>query len=460
MLWRFLGVVVSLAGGAALGARLAVSWGMAAGVALVAVAWFAWAFGRAHRVLQWLRAGAPEPAPALGGLWGEAADRVRRLRRQQQTRVDDAQERLQDMLQALQASPNGVVLLDPEGRIEWCNQIAAGQFGIDIERDLLQSIGNLVRNPDFSTYYASGQEGGSGVVIAGRQSTNNRPVRLSLQLHEYGQGRKLLLSRDVTALEQAEAMRRDFVANVSHEIRTPLTVLAGFVETLQTLVLEPAEQNRYLGLMAQQAARMQNVVQGLLTLSRLEGSPQPGLTDWTPVGDLLQRCEVEGQALSLLLAPSPSRCHTLHFPHASALDLGEVAGAAGELQSALSNLVSNAVRYTPHGGRITVDWQWQGDGSAILTVADSGPGIDPMHIARLTERFYRVDRSRSRDTGGTGLGLSIVKHVLQRHGATLHIDSVMGKGSVFAAHFPALRVRRAKAADTLTALAEAPLQGD
>ena len=457
MFWRFMGVVLSLLGGALIGVRLGVSWGMAAGVALVAVAWFAWGFGRAERVLQWLRAGAPEPAPALGGLWGEAADRVRRLRRQQQTRVDDAEERLQDMLQALQASPNGVIFLDPEGRIEWCNQIAAGQFGIDVERDLLQSIGNLVRNPDFSAYYASGQEGGIGVVIAGRQSTANRPVRLSVQLHEYGQGRKLLLSRDVTALEQAEAMRRDFVANVSHEIRTPLTVLAGFVETLQTLVLEPAEQNRYLGLMAQQAARMQNVVQGLLTLSRLEGSPQPGLTDWTPVGDLLQQCEVEGQALSLLLAPSPSRCHTLHFPHASALDVGEVAGAAGELQSALSNLVSNAVRYTPHGGRITVDWQWQKDGSAILTVADSGPGIDPLHIARLTERFYRVDRSRSRDTGGTGLGLSIVKHVLQRHGATLHIDSVMGKGSVFAAHFPAQRVRRASAAETLTALAEAPL---
>ena len=459
MFWRFMGVVLSLLGGALIGVRLEVSWGMAAGVALVAVAWFAWGFGRAERVLQWLRAGAPEPAPALGGLWGEAADRVRRLRRQQQTRVDDAEERLQDMLQALQASPNGVIFLDPEGRIEWCNQIAAGQFGIDVERDLLQSIGNLVRNPDFSAYYASGQEGGIGVVIAGRQSTANRPVRLSVQLHEYGQGRKLLLSRDVTALEQAEAMRRDFVANVSHEIRTPLTVLAGFVETLQTLVLEPQEQSRYLGLMAQQAARMQNVVQGLLTLSRLEGSPQPSQNEWTPVSVLLQQCEVEGRALALLLAPSPTRSHALHFPDAArALALGEVAGAQGELQSALSNLVSNAVRYTPPGGSITVDWQGQQDGSAVLSVADSGPGIDPVHIARLTERFYRVDRSRSRDTGGTGLGLSIVKHVLQRHGATLHIASVPGKGSTFAAHFPPQRVRGTASVKTVTAPAEAPLQ--
>ena len=457
MFWRFMGVVLSLLGGAALGMRLLVPWGMAAGVALVAVGWFAWGFWRAHRVLDWLRAGAPEPAPVMGGLWGEAADRVRRLRRQQQTLVSDSQQRLQDVLQALQASPNGVIFLDPDGRIEWCNQIAAGQFGIDVERDMLQSIGNLVRNPDFSAYYAAAHEAGAGVVIAGRQSTPNRPVRLSVQLHEYGQGRKLLLSRDVTALEQAEAMRRDFVANVSHEIRTPLTVLTGFVETLQTLVLEPQEQSRYLGLMAQQAARMQNVVQGLLTLSRLEGSPQPGLTEWASVSALLQQCEVEGRALALLLAPSPTRSHALHFPDA-ALDLGEVAGAQGELQSALSNLVSNAVRYTPPGGSITVDWQWQQDGSAVLSVADSGPGIDPVHIARLTERFYRVDRSRSRDTGGTGLGLSIVKHVLQRHGATLHIASVPGKGSTFAAHFPPQRVRGTAPVKTVTAPAMAQLQ--
>lgn len=457
MFWRFMGVVLSLLAGAALGARLPAPWGMAAGVALAAVAWFVWGFWHAHRVLHWLRAGAPEPAPAMRGLWGEAADRVRRLRRQQQTLVQDSQQRLQDVLQALQASPNGVVFLDPEGRIEWCNQIAAGQFGIDVERDLLQSIGNLVRNPDFSAYYAAGDEASGGVVIAGRQSTPNRPVRLSVQLHGYGQGRKLLLSRDVTALEQAEAMRRDFVANVSHEIRTPLTVLSGFVETLQTLVLEPEEQSRYLGLMAQQAARMQNVVQGLLTLSRLEGSPEPGLKEWLPVGTLLAQCEVEGRALAQLLAPEPSRSHVLHFPQAACAQvLGEVAGAPGELQSALSNLVSNAVRYTPPGGRIQVDWQVLQDGSAMLSVADSGPGIDPVHIARLTERFYRVDRSRSRDTGGTGLGLSIVKHVLQRHGATLHIASVPGKGSTFAAHFPAHRLRGAlPPPQPVTALAEA-----
>ena len=459
MLWRFMGVVLSLLAGAALGTRLAAPWGMAAGIALVAVGWFAWGFWRAHRVLQWLRADAPEPAPAMGGLWGEAADRVRRLRRQQQTRVQESQQRLQDVLQALQASPNGVIFLDPEGRIEWCNQIAAGHFGIDVERDMLQSVGNLVRNPDFSAYYAAADEGTAGVVIAGRQSTANRPVRLSVQLHEYGQGRKLLLSRDVTALEQAEAMRRDFVANVSHEIRTPLTVLTGFVETLQTLVLEPEEQTRYLGLMAQQAARMQNVVQGLLTLSRLEGSPQPGVTEWLPVSVLLQQSEVEGRALACLLAPGSSRSHTLHFPQsAHALAWGEVAGAAGELQSALSNLVSNAVRYTPPGGTITVDWQRQEDGSAVLSVADSGPGIDPLHIPRLTERFYRVDRSRSRDTGGTGLGLSIVKHVLQRHGAALHITSVPGKGSTFSAHFPAQRVRGADP-EKITALAKGLVQG-
>ena len=246
----------------------------------------------------------------------------------------------------------------------------------------------------------------------------------------------LLLSRDVTAVEQAEIMRRDFVANVSHEIRTPLTVLMGFVETLQHLPLDEHERKRYLTLMAQQAHRMQTLVSDLLTLSRLEGSPLPGSGEWTAVATMMAQCEQEAQALSAILGKSQG----LRFAEPPEL---EIAGSPNELLSALSNLVSNAVRYTPSGGTIHVQGRTLADGRFEFSVRDTGPGIASEHIARLTERFYRVDRSRSRETGGTGLGLAIVKHVVQRHGAELKIESTPGVGSTFAIVFPASRMRPA-----------------
>ena len=244
-------------------------------------------------------------------------------------------------------------------------------------------------------------------------------------------------------------MRRDFVANVSHEIRTPLTVLIGFIETLQTLPLSPQERTRYLGMMSQQASRMQSVVQDLLTLSRLEGSPLPGMTEWTPVQALMQRCEDEARGLSALLTQSQARPHVLAFPPAEQLRaLGEIAGVPTELQSALSNLISNALRYTPAGGTITVVWERAHDGAVRFSVRDTGPGIAPEHIPRLTERFYRVDGSRSRDTGGTGLGLSIVKHVVQRHGGEIDIQSEPGRGSTFRLLLPPSRVRHGHTSPT------------
>jgi two-component system phosphate regulon sensor histidine kinase PhoR len=245
------------------------------------------------------------------------------------------------------------------------------------------------------------------------------------------------LSRDITAVEQAEAMRRDFVANVSHEIRTPLTVLAGFVETLQTLSLNEQERQRYLGLMSQQAQRMQTLVSDLLTLSRLEGSPLPSVHDWVSVDLLMRQCEQDAQDLSRVLSVQP---HDLVFERVTGC---EISGSSTELHSALFNLISNAIRYTPVGRRIEVEFSLQSEGNAVFQVRDQGPGIAIEHIPRLTERFYRVDRSRSRDTGGTGLGLAIVKHVSQRHGAELTIESVPGKGSVFSIGFPAHRVRQA-----------------
>jgi two-component system phosphate regulon sensor histidine kinase PhoR len=265
-------------------------------------------------------------------------------------------------------------------------------------------------------------------------STASRPRKLSLRLHPYGEGRLLILSRDVTAKEQAETMRRDFVANVSHEIRTPLTVLSGFVETLQSLDLPREERNRYLQMMGLQTQRMQTLVSDLLTLSRLEGSPPPGSGEWTPLASLLAQCEQEARALAASLG---KKLELQFLPGAEVA----IAGTPSELQSAFSNLVSNAVRYTPPGGTIQVQWRQLTDGRGEFSVRDTGPGIAPEHISRLTERFYRVDRSRSRETGGTGLGLAIVKHVVQRHGGELKIQSTPGVGSTFAIQFPASRLR-------------------
>ena len=420
--------------------------GACAGLLLGAIAWWGVDAGRAWRILRGLREGDLAGLPRMGGLWGEVSDRLRRHDRGQQQRLDDSERRLENFLLAIQASSNGVVLLDREGRISWCNAMASAHFGIDMERDREQLIGNLVRDPSFTACYAQADAGRSAVVT-GRGDHAGRPVRLSVRLHPYGEGRRLMLSNDVTALEQAEAMRRDFVANVSHEIRTPLTVMSGFVETLQSLPLDEQERERYLGLMAQQSERMQTLVSDLLMLSRLEGSPPPSDAEWLLLSGLSQQVEQEARSLASVLLHSAGRKLELSFEPAPAF---EVSGAHSEWISAMSNLVGNAIRYTPSGGQVHVGWQWLPDGRLEFHVRDTGPGIAPEHIPRLTERFYRVDRSRSRDTGGTGLGLAIVKHVLQRHGAELRIASTPGAGSTFAIVFARNRLREAPASLTTT----------
>ena len=395
-----------------------------------------------NRLLRWLRTQQANEVPALpvgnapsmGGVWGEAADRVRRLLKNRDQHYRESQARLDEFLAAIQASPSGVVLLDAQGRIEWCNQMATQHFGFDAQRDVLQYIANLVRDPVFTAYLGAA-DFSHDVVVPGSASTPARPVKLSVHVHAYGKGRKLLLSRDITAVELAEAMRRDFVANVSHEIRTPLTVLSGFIETLQALPLTQAERERYLSLMSQQSKRMQTLVNDLLTLSRLEGSPLPDAADWMTGAALMGQCEQEARALSALIAP---RGHRIEFDGGPPFELS---GSQAELYSAISNLVTNAVRYTPEGGLVSVSWALLEDGRGQFKVRDTGPGIAPEHLPRLTERFYRIDRSRSRETGGTGLGLAIVKHVAQRHGAELLMESQPGQGSCFSITFPAARVR-------------------
>ena len=442
MIGRWISFALCAIAGGMLGWWTASQAGLGWGLLLGTAAWQFLDSFYAQKLLQWLRAEQSNELPAhmgitqprLPGVWGELADRIRRLLKDYNQQSRDSQARLDEVLSALQASPNGLVLLDDQGRIEWCNGTAAQHFGFDAERDVLQHIANLVREPAFKAYMA--QENFSyEVVIPGNASTPARPVKLSVHIHPYGNNRKLLLSRDITAVEQAEAMRRDFVANVSHEIRTPLTVVSGFIETLQSLPLKKAERERYLALMAHQSQRMQSLVDDLLTLSRLEGRPLPSLNEWTATKTLFTQSEQEAHALSELIAPEG---HSLSFEYGPACD---IAGNYNEICSALSNLVNNAVRYTPENGAIQVRWTMLPDGRGEFSVKDTGPGIAPEHLPRLTERFYRVDRSRSRETGGTGLGLAIVKHVTQRHGAELQMKSQLGQGSCFSIIFPAARVR-------------------
>jgi two-component system phosphate regulon sensor histidine kinase PhoR len=256
-------------------------------------------------------------------------------------------------------------------------------------------------------------------------------------LHKYGDGRLLLLSRDVTEVIKADAMRRDFVANVSHEIRTPLTVLGGFVETLQSVPLNAQETQKYLQLMSSQAGRMQSLVADLLILSQLEVSQSPNNQDHISLPDLVNQVISEANALTSLLADQLSgQKHALVFDQVPLL---RVMGSQKELFSALSNLVSNAIRYTPLGGLVHLTFS-QTDDQLTISVKDTGPGIASEHLPRLTERFYRIDQSRSRETGGTGLGLAITKHVMQRHGGELQIESELGVGSTFNLIFPASRI--------------------
>ncbi len=417
--------------------ELQVTFYLVVGSLVGAMLWWFWDAIRGLRVVYWLRYGDLAEVPNTFGLWGTVVDRTRRLLRERDRAINASEQRLQDFLSAIQASPNGVVLLDENFQIEWCNLTAAFQLGIEPERDLAQRIGNLVRDPIFSAYMMI-SDVAEPIVIEGRGKNPNIPLRISIQRHSYGEGKQLLITRDVTVVEQADAMRRDFVANVSHEIRTPLTVLAGFVETLQTLKLTNQEQDKYLALMASQAHRMQSLVDDLLTLSRLEGSPIPGFTNSIVLSQLVEACQSESQQLSKLLFQEKIS-QVIVFETDPVIQNYLLMGEPRELQSALSNLVSNAVRYTPQGGRIEVHTFLSADGNLNLQVKDTGPGIAPEHLPRLTERFYRVDRSRSRESGGTGLGLAIVKHVMQRHGGQLQITSIAGQGSCFNLVFPPTR---------------------
>lgn len=427
------------------GALVGWRFGAAAGCgAFAALLWLQALANAFHIQRLWRLLDAPVygEVPSALGTWGEIYYRLHRLTKRWHGQVRQVEQQHARFIQAMQASPNGVVMLDEHHQIEWCNAIAERHFGLNARRDTGQSITHLLRQPEFVRYMAM-QRYEEALVMPnmGEQRHNV----LSVQIFPYGDDRKLVLSQDITELERTETMRRDFVANVSHELKTPLTVLSGFLETIDDLPLSDEERGRYLGIMRQQTERMQHIVSDLLTLARLEGDTRTPVDAPLDMARVLRRLQDDAAVLS-------QGRHDVRVTCATDLVL---LGDEGELLSAFSNLVSNAVRYTPDGGRVDILWEageadgdGEAGGGAVFSVRDTGLGIPADHIPRLTERFYRIDRSRSRDTGGTGLGLAIVKHVLTRHHAWLDIQSIEGQGSTFSIHFPAARVRKATAGGT------------
>lgn len=373
----------------------------------------------------WLDDPEARVTPDGTGLWEEVFARLNKMVRLQRQEREQSAAALRHMEQATSALPEGVAILDEADRIEWCNPLAEQHFGLDGVRDVGQQITYLARQPEFVQYLAV-RDFSEPLVLRGARHDG---LTLSIKLISYSANKKLLISRDITSFERIETMRRDFVANVSHELRTPLTVVNGFVETMSDMPkLDNDMARRALHLMGEQTQRMERLVNDLLTLSKLDNALNALQEETVQVPTLLHTLHEEGLSLSggkhALKLETESDCNLL--------------GNTEELRSAFGNLISNAIRYTPQGGEIVLRWQ-EKDGQPIFSVQDSGLGIASQHIPRLTERFYRVDHSRSRETGGTGLGLAIVKHVTIRHQARLEITSDEGKGSTFSIVFPAKR---------------------
>jgi two-component system, OmpR family, phosphate regulon sensor histidine kinase PhoR len=404
---------------------LGFAWHWAAAAALLALA-LALHTAQLGAFLVWLRRPARQNLPAGRGAWEEAFAGLHRYLRDRDEERDRLRHALARFRDAGRALPDGVLILDRANRIEWANPTAARHFNIDARRDLGQPVTNLLRQPDFVAWLQAG-DFAEPLVLRGARGD----AALQLRMIEFGDEQKLLNSRDIAAQEKLETMRRDFVANVSHEMKTPITVLAGFVETLRdpAIELRAAQRERYLALMAEQARRMQQLIEDLLTLSALESSAAPEDERPIDVRALAGQLAEEARALS-------AQRHTVTV---RLVDDWRLIGSPRELHSAFSNLVSNAVRYTPEGGSVSLFWRRE-DGRGVFGVEDTGIGVEPRHLPRLTERFYRVDHGRSRDTGGTGLGLAIVKHVLTRHQARLEVTSEVGKGSAFRAVFPPHRI--------------------
>jgi two-component system phosphate regulon sensor histidine kinase PhoR len=379
-----------------------------------------------NKLVTWYQKPSLSSIPKGSGIWEDVFATIYHEQRKYNRSQSQLSSALDRFRHAASALPDGVVLLDDDNKIEWCNKPAEYQLGLSLKQDLGQPIVYLLRNTEFIKYL----EHHIDIDPVKIKSWVNPDIMLEIRLVAFGSNQKLLISRDVSQSEKLDLMRRDFIANVSHELRTPLTVVGGFLETLEDMDGAIPESTRgYFSMMQDQTSRMRTLIEDLLTLSQLEtGTVAPDEAE-LDVNALLNMVMNEAKGLS-------GRRHTITLDADPALAL---IASSQELHSAFSNLVSNAIRYTPDGGNISLKWEVRNH-EAVFSVTDTGLGIEQKHIDRLTERFYRVDRSRSRETGGTGLGLSIVKHILSRHQARLEVESEFGKGSTFSAVFPKSRI--------------------
>ena len=383
-----------------------------------------------HKLHLWFKNPVLKEIPEGSGAWEDvfvALLQYERNNLSNQAQLSSALERFNLTANAI---PDGLVILSPSNEIEWCTLNAEKQLGLDLESDKNLPIVNLLRDSHFIAYLY-GEAYDEPFKL---KSWRNPDVILEIQLIPFANQQKLLICRDMTQLEKVDAMRRDFIANVSHELRTPLTVVGGFLETLSDMEgAVPDALKTYFGMMQEQTGRMRRIIEDLLTLSTIESSIDAPDDIEIDMGYLLKALQNDALGLSQSLYKTK---HKIHLDVDPTLNLS---GAQEELHSAFSNLVSNAIRYTPKGGEIFISWHLINE-HPVFSVRDTGIGIEQQHIDRLTERFYRVDRGRSRETGGTGLGLSIVKHILIRHQAKLEISSEIGVGSTFSVVFPKARI--------------------
>jgi two-component system, OmpR family, phosphate regulon sensor histidine kinase PhoR len=392
-----------------------------------------WQLANLFRLEWWLRHRSYADPPDVGGVFGEIIAQIVRLHRRKRFHKQRFVQLMRQLQRSTAALPNGVVILNAQREIVWFNLMAARLLDLRRTGDLGLRIENLLRQPQFARYLEIGDFSNPTVI---RTNTGD-DCYLSLQVVPYGEGQQLLLASDVSRQMRLEAMRKDFVANASHELRSPLTVISGYLETLSQ---DPALDRDLQGPvteMRRQAERMTSIIRDLLELSRLEETDEMLGGDVIDVAPLLSMLRKD-----VVARPVHPREIRIRID-SDALLLGD----EPEIHSAFSNLVDNAAKYTPAEGSIEMRW-WTDDEGGHFSVTDTGMGIPPEHIPRLTERFYRVDAGRSRSTGGSGLGLAIVKHVLQRHGADLDVQSTLGSGSQFICHFPPTRLQRARATQT------------
>ncbi len=374
----------------------------------------------------WFKNPVLKDVPEGSGVWEDVFTALLQYERNNITNQAQLSSALERFTLTANAIPDGLVILGASNEIEWCTPHAENQLGLNLGTDKNLPIVNLIRDSHFIAYLYNNDYSEPFKL----KSWKNPEVIFEIQLIPFGSKQKLLICRDMTQLEKVEVMRRDFIANVSHELRTPLTVVGGFLETLSDMDgAVPEAIKSYFAMMQEQTGRMRRIIEDLLTLSKIESNTEEPDNIEIEMATLLK--VIQNDALGL----SQSLNKTKHIIQLEADDKLNLIGSQNEIQSALSNLVSNAVRYTPKGGEITISWGLS-DGQALFSVHDTGVGIEQQHIDRLTERFYRVDRGRSRETGGTGLGLSIVKHILIRHQAKLEISSEVGVGSTFSVQFP------------------------